>query len=401
MRGKCVESVQVCLILLLIVCLRPSVWGAAFQMSGWVVAAEYRPLTGAGSGEESSEDDSALLFEDETSWSGLDSVLGDRTDVGFSDLYGMIKAGDVEGALALALEACVDSLVYELRSSRAIAVQIIAVIILGSTFAQLSAGNGDYVAENSFLVTYLVLMTLLLGNFAVAQEVVTDTIGDVTEFMKAFYPMYAASIVYVQGPESAKYSQSVIVLVIYVCQNIILGLILPLIRCSCILSIVNSIGREDYFSKLGDLMKSVASWGLKSMFAVITGINVIKCMIAPSMDRLSRNGILRSLGRVSGMASVSAACSVIISTGEFIKSCMGVTCTVILIIISVIPMLKLLVMVFMLKCIAALVQPVGDRRYADGVGAMASGIELMLKACGISVMMFVLSVALMTMSIGG
>lgn len=265
----------------------------------------------------------------------------------------------------------------------------------------MSSGAGGYVTESSFLVTYMVLMTLMLGCFVVAQTVVTDTLENVMEFVEVFYPMYAASIVYVQGPDSAYYSQTIIVLVMYICQNIILGILLPLIKCSGILSLVNSLNREDYFSKMSDLMRGLVTWGLKAMFAVITGINVIKCMLAPSMDRISRNGILRSLGRVSGMASVSAACSVIISTGEFIKSCMGATCTVVLITLSVVPMLKLLVMVFMLKCIAAVTQPASDRRYANGVSAVALAVELMLKACGISVMMFVLSIALMTMNLGG
>lgn len=59
------------------------------------------------------------------------------------------------------------------------------------------------------------------------QSIVQDTIGDVTEFMKAFYPMYASSVLYVSGPESAGYSQSVIILVIYICQNVIIKFILP------------------------------------------------------------------------------------------------------------------------------------------------------------------------------
>ena len=131
----------------------------------------------------------------------------------------------------------------------------------------------------------------------------------------------------------------------------------------------------------------------------MTGINVVKSMIAPSIDRVSRNGILRTIGKMSGMSSVSAVLSVMISTGEFIKNCMGMACTIIIVILAAIPMIKILVIVFTLRCIAAVVQPVGDRRYADGVAIMASTAELMLKACGISVMMFVISIAIMTMNI--
>lgn len=78
---------------------------------------------------------------------------------------------------------------------------------------------------------------------------------------------------------------------------------------------------------------------------------------------------------------------------------MGMACTIIIVILAAIPMIKILVIVFTLRCIAAVVQPVGDRRYADGVAIMASTAELMLKACGISVMMFVISIAIMTMNI--
>lgn len=339
---------------------------------------------------------SVQLYEyaDEDEFDELDRLLRDKTRVSFRRIYGMLKEGDAEGVARLVAKALADSISYELKTDKELALQMIAVIILGSTFARVSGNMGGYVSENGFFVSYMILMTLLLGELVMARSVVTDTIGGVTDFMEAFYPMYASSILYATGSATARYSQAVIVLVIYLCQNVILSLLLPLIKGSGIMLLVNSIGREDYFSRLAELMRSIVLWGLKSMFAVITGINVIKCMIAPSMDRISRNGVLQSLGRVSGMASVSSVCSVIISTGEFIKSCMGVTCMIIIIILAVVPMVKLLVIVFTLKCIAALVQPIGDRRYACGVSAMASAVELMLKACGISVMMFVLSIAL-------
>ncbi len=329
----------------------------------------------------------------------LDDIICERTSVSFSDIYSALSMGDMDGACRSIGKALADSFVYELRTSRVLALQIIAVIVLGSTFAQVSGNIGEYVMENGFMVTYMVLVSLLLGDFVVVQNVVIDTIGDVTEFMRAFYPMYASQILYVSGPESAVYSQSIIILVIYICQTGIISFIFPLIKCSGLIALVNNLNKEDNFSRLAELMKKIASWGLGTMFAVVTGINVVKSMIAPSIDRVSRNGILRTIGKMSGMSSVSAVFSVMISTGEFIKNCMGMACTVIIVILAAVPMIKILVIVFTLRCISAIVQPVGDSRYAEGVGIMASTAELMLRACGISVMMFVISIALMTMNI--
>lgn len=346
------------------------------------------------------EDSGADLWQgDEYEFDELDRLLSSKTTVTFSEIYNVMRDGQVDEAMENALRAFTDSVIYELRTSRVIALQILAVIILGSTFAQLSGNMGEYVMENGFMVTYMVIVSLLLGDFLVVQSIVTDTVGNVTDFMKAFYPMYASSILYVQGPESAGYSQSIIVLVIYMCQNGIIKIILPLIKCSGLISLVNNLNREDYFSRLANLMKSIAKWGLGTMFAVVTGINVVKSMIAPAMDKVSRNGVLRMLGKLSGMSSVSAVLGVIVSTGQFIKNCMGMACTVVVVILAAVPMIKILVIVFTLRCIAALVQPIGDKRYAEGVGVMASSIEMMLWACGISAMMFVISIALMTMSI--
>lgn len=337
--------------------------------------------------------------QNEGDFDQLDEIIGARTSVSFSDIYSALSRGDLDSACRSIGKALADSFVYELRSSRVLAIQMIAVIVLGSTFAQVSGNIGEYVMENGFMVTYMVLVSLLLGDFVVVQNVVIDTIGDVTEFMRAFYPMYASQILYVSGPESAVYSQSVIILVIYICQIGIISFIFPLIKCSGLIALVNNLNKEDNFSRLAELMKKTAGWGLGTMFAVVTGINVVKSMIAPSIDRVSRNGIIRTIGKMSGMSSVSAVFSVMISTGEFIKNCMGMACTVIIVILAAVPMIKILVIVFTLRCISAIVQPVGDSRYAEGVGIMASTAELMLRACGISVMMFVISIAIMTMNI--
>ncbi len=337
--------------------------------------------------------------QNEGDFDQLDEIIGARTSVSFSDIYSALSRGDLDSACRRIGKALADSFVYELRSSRVLAIQMIAVIVLGSTFAQVSGNIGEYVMENGFMVTYMVLVSLLLGDFVVVQNVVIDTIGDVTEFMRAFYPMYASQILYVSGPESAVYSQSVIILVIYICQTGIISFIFPLIKCSGLIALVNNLNKEDNFSRLAELMKKTAGWGLGTMFAVVTGINVVKSMIAPSIDRVSRNGIIRTIGKMSGMSSVSAVFSVMISTGEFIKNCMGMACTVIIVILAAVPMIKILVIVFTLRCISAIVQPVGDSRYAEGVGIMATTAELMLRACGISVMMFVISIAIMTMNI--
>lgn len=268
---------------------------------------------------ESDSDINSDILEDDSVIGSLNEITKDKSDVTFYDIYESLKSGDVDSTIDMALKVFSNSVIYEVRTSRGLALQIIAVIVLGSTFAQLAGNMGEYVSAHGFMVTYMVLLSLLLGDFVLVQSIVQDTIGDVTEFMKAFYPMYASSVLYVSGPESAGYSQSVIILVIYICQNVIIKFILPLIKCGGLIALINNLGSEDYFSRMAGLMKSLAVWGMRTMFAVVTGINVVKSMIAPSMDRLSRNGILRTLGKGAGMSTVSAVISVMVNRRVYQK----------------------------------------------------------------------------------
>jgi stage III sporulation protein AE len=342
--------------------------------------------------------ENSYTSEDSTEYT-IDFPIDDsleRDEYGFSEVYEYLKKGEMDEAFQLAFSAFLDSIWGEIADSKNLAVQIIALIILGNIFTHVTASPGDFVVQKGFLVTYMILTGLLLSIMAVVQVVAEDTVENIIEFMKAFYPMYASSLLYVQGTASAAGAQSVIVLIIYVCQNLVMLFIIPMIKCAGIVSLVNNMNNEDYFSKMSELMKSIAMWIMKTLFAVVTGINVVKSIISPSMDKVSRNGVLKTIGKISGMGSVGSVLEVILSAGEFMKNCMGMAATVTLVVISAVPLVKMFVVMILLKAIAALVQPMGERRYAAGVSSMAETVELMLKATGISVMMFVLSVAIMS-----
>lgn len=95
-------------------------YACGFGLSSVTLSKAGRYMPGAAGGEENGETDekSQELFEDEEAIGRLDELLGTRTDIGFSELYGLIKDGDVQGVVSALLETLADSLVYELRTGR-------------------------------------------------------------------------------------------------------------------------------------------------------------------------------------------------------------------------------------------------------------------------------------------
>ena len=127
---------------------------------------------------ESDSDINSDILEDDSVIGSLNEITKDKSDVTFYDIYESLKSGDVDSTIDMALKVFSDSVIYEVRTSRGLALQIIAVIVLGSTFAQLAGNMGEYVSAHGFMVTYMVLLSLLLGDFVLVQSIVQDGVHE-------------------------------------------------------------------------------------------------------------------------------------------------------------------------------------------------------------------------------
>lgn len=327
----------------------------------------------------------------------LDSIVEDKNKVTYTEIFEAVKSGNLKELGGLIGQMLYNSLLYELGESKKLFVQLLAVIMLGTVFTNLSGRIGGYAGGNGFFVTYMILAALLLSCFTLASEIAIEVISGINEFMIAFIPAYSMAAAYSNGQETAVFSREIILLVVFICENILLKIVFPIVKCSGVCGLVNKMNTEDYFSKLIDLLKSIAGWIMKTIFAAITGINVIKGIISPSMDKLGRNSAIKIISNMAGGAAVETVASVLVSSGMFIKNCIGIAGAVVIIVIALIPAVKIFLMFMGLKAIAALVQPMGDKRFSEGVASMAEAIELLFKTSGIAVLMFIISITALTM----
>lgn len=55
------------------------------------------------------------------------------------------------------------------------------------------------------------------------------------------------------------------------------------------------------------------------MFAVVTGMNVIKGVIVPSVDKLERNAVLKAFGMLPGGNTVKNVSDILLGSGMVLK----------------------------------------------------------------------------------
>lgn len=327
----------------------------------------------------------------------LDDTLKEKCNISFSTIYECLIEGDIEGMVDHILEAGRDSISYEIKNSGRYMMMILGVIMLGSIFSNMSGKLAGYASEGGFFITYLVLISLLLSIFILMQEIAETAIEEIVDFTQIFIPVYTLSAGYACGDKTAAMSYEIMIFIIYLCENIIIHIVFPLAKCFCIIGLVNKLNKEDIFSKTAGLMKSASLWILKGILTFITGMNIIKGLISPSLDKLERNSMYKALSALPGGSGVSALASILISSGSLIRNSVGIAGAVAIIMISMMPVVKMWIIFISLKVVAALVQPLGDKRYSEGVEIMAQTAGIMLKATVTAVLMFIISITLMSL----
>jgi stage III sporulation protein AE len=343
--------------------------------------------------EEEGTEESDENLEDFTQ---MEDLLEEKCNISYTGIYRYIKSGDTKGLAEYIYQAFRDSVVYEIRENNGFMVMIIGVIMLGSIFSNMSGKLGGYASMNGFFVAYLVLISLLLYSFLLVTDLAEAATGEIVEYSKAFIPAYLMAAGYANGGETAAMSYEIMIFVIYLCENVLGKIVLPVIKCYAIVGLVSKINQEDSLSKTAGLLKSTAGWLLKLMLAFVTGLNLIKGLIAPSVDKVERNSFYKIMSALPGGSGAEAIGKIFIATGVLIKNCIGVAAAIAIILVALIPVIKIWIIYISLRVTSALVQPLGDKRFSEGVGIMAQAVSMVLRGVATAVLMFVLSIMLFT-----
>ena len=91
---------------------------------------------------------------------------------------------------------------------------------------------------------------------------------------------------------------------------------------------------------------------------------------------------------------VGAAAKMVMGSGVLIKNTMGAGAVFALVAITVVPLLKLALMVFLYQAASVMLEPVCDKRVIACGGGTAEGYEMLLKIVGASLGLFIIGIAM-------
>lgn len=332
-------------------------------------------------------------------FSQIDHFLSSQDEpIGFTfrELLTRLIGGDFTGVFHDCLAALRNALFKEIETNGKWIGQIMILGLIGAVFANFSSiFSGSQIAETGFYVTYLLMFTFLASSFLTGISITSTLLHRIIEFMRALVPAYFLSVSFAGGSLTSAAGYGWMLFSLSLVEWSFLSLLMPLTRIYVLFSLGGHIVKEDIFSKMTGLLENGIRWGLKTVMGLVLGFHVLQNMVIPYADSLKNTSLQRMVGVIPGIGQGAAAVSqIVLGTGVLLKNTIGTGAAIILIVISLIPLMKLVLFCFFYQAAAAILQPVCDKRMISCISAVGNGCNLLLKLAGAALLLFGLSLAI-------
>ena len=329
----------------------------------------------------------------------VNELLGEET---FSVRQALEKilAGEEVFTPDFVLETVRGFLYEHLLADREVLFQVVLLVILAALFANFTnVFSGSQAGEASFYIVYMLLLALLIHSFGELSAELSGSLEDLTAFMQALMPSYFLAVTAASGTATAMVFYEMVFGVIYLTQVLLLKAVIPGIQAYVIIELINYLHKEDFLSKLADLLKTILEWTMRTITAVVIGMELIQNMVSPALDSLKRDALGKTAASIPGIGNViNGATEVALGTAVLIRNCLGVMGIVVLVLLGLPPVIKLAMNSLVYKLLAALLQPVSDRRMTGCLSAMGEGCRLLLKVLLTLELLLLITIAILSVS---
>lgn len=323
-----------------------------------------------------------------------------REKISFSEVVSELMSGDIAGVGKIFVEYLSDRIFYEFRYNRENLVYMLLVALTAAVFTNFAgAFQNRQVSEISFYILYMLLITLCLTAFRIATQGLEEQLDSLLDFMRVLCPSYFLAVAFASGSVTSLFFYNVILFLIYAVEIVVVRFLLPVINVYIMVQVLGNLTGEDFLSEFAGLLQKIVSWILRTLLAGIIGINVVQGLLAPAVDTLRRSALTRTAEALPWVGNaVGGTAEVVLGTAVLIKNGIGMAGAIITVLICAVPVLRMLILAFLYRLVAALVQPVSDKRITGCISSVSEGYELLVRVIFTAGVLFLLTIAVVAAS---
>jgi len=250
------------------------------------------------------------------------------------------------------------------------------------------------ISKVAYAIVFMVLVILALNSFHIVIEYTNETIGTMISFVLALIPLLLALMAASGGMVSAAFFHPVILFLMNMSGMFMQYIILPLLFLATLLSIVSTMSEHYKVTQLAALLRNW-SIGLMGLFlTVFLGVISVQGASTAVTDGITirtakfiTGNFIPVIGRM-----FTDATDTVVSASVLLKNTVGIAGVAILLLIVAFPALKILMISFIYKFAAAILQPIGGGPIITCLDIISKSVIYVFAALGIVSLMFFLTI---------
>lgn len=309
-------------------------------------------------------------------------------------IKGYIKNGEGNLSFKTISNAVVSFLFKEVKTVLALSVSIIVIAIICALLKNLQdAFSSEGISNIAFFACYALLIVILSKSFIVSINIAVDVIKDLSDFMSAILPVLVMMIGTIGGFTQAATMDPIVIGATLIIPRIYTTVIIPLILVTFVLEFANNISTENKISNLCKLTKQITIWFQGIILTIFIGLLTVRGITSSTIDAVTLKTAKFAIDNfipIVGKAFSDAIASVA-GYSLIIKNAISSVGLIIIILMMLYPIIKIILISFVYKITASIIEPISDKRITNSIAAAGDSLILILSCVlSVSLMFFVL-----------
>lgn len=279
--------------------------------------------------------------------------------------------------------------------------KLLGILIIMTIFSVIlqsmhTAFEKSVVSKIAYFVVYLVLIYITLNSFYLVFNYAKQSIDMMSSFMVALLPLLIALIATFGQVITISFFHPIIIFLIHISGILTTNFIFPLLYLSALLMIVSHLNENFQATHLAELFKTISLSIIGIFFTIFLGVmsvqgtaSAIQDGVALKTTKFITGNFIPVIGR-----SFTDAADTFLAAALLLKNAIGIVGLIIIVTIAIFPAIKIMVISFIYKLAAAVLQPLGNSPVITSLNIVSKYIMYVL-ACLITVtFMFFLSIVI-------
>lgn len=278
------------------------------------------------------------------------------------------------------------------------AVNVSVCLFCAAVVVSLIQGTAASLEKTIDIAGTVAVAGILLGTSNSMVKLASETIQELSDYGRLFYPVMATAMAAQGGVSSSAALHLGTTLLDALLGNIISNVLLPTVNLYLALSCANSAIGEEYLKRMRDLIKNGISWLLKTLLTAFTTYMTITGVVSGTTDAAALKATkvtISSVVPVVGGILSDASEAVLVSAG-LMKSTAGVYGILAILAIVIVPFLKIGVHYLLLKLTGGICSLFGTKGVCGLIDDFGCAMGLLLAMTGaVSLLMLISTVCFM------